>query len=548
MNEREELQALRRLAELEAKAAGQEPSKPSALGAVARGARDLAAGAVRGAGSIGATIVAPFDIAKDAIAGKGLSLESNRQRRADMDAALADLTGADTDSLAFKGGKLATEIAGTLGTGGALANTATRVAPGAAAAFPGMIQSIRTAGMTAGQPGAMGARVVGGAITGGASAALVNPEDAATGAMLGGALPAATKVAGIAGQKAAQGVRGAAKHGLGLATGVGAEPVAQAFRAGKAGNREFVENMRGEVPIDDILARAKSGLENMRAARSAQYRSGMVPIANDKSVLSFDGLDKAFQEAAGVATYKGQVKNETAAGAIARMRQAVDEWRQLDPTEFHTPEGMDALKQKLGAIMESIPPTERGAKLAAGKVYNAAKSTIDDQAPTYAKVMRDYSKQSEQITEIERALSLNDRASKDTAMRKLQSLMRNNVQTNYGNRLALAEGLEQGGNVELMPSIAGQAMSSWTPRSLAGQVGGGVTGLMALQNPLMAAALPFQSPRAVGEMAYGLGRLSGGTNALMQPVANRLPPQALAAPNDLLQALYRAAPVAVGGQ
>ena len=57
-------------------------------GGVLQGAGNLGAGLVRGAGSIGATLVAPWDMMSDAIAGKGLSLESNRQRRADMDSAL----------------------------------------------------------------------------------------------------------------------------------------------------------------------------------------------------------------------------------------------------------------------------------------------------------------------------------------------------------------------------------------------------------------------------------------------------------------------------
>ena len=142
------------------------------------------------------------------------------------------------------------------------------------------------------------------------------------------------------------------------------------------------------------------------------------------------------------------------------MQQVVDEWRQLDPAQFHTPEGLDALKQKLGGIMEGIPFEEKTARLAAGKVYSATKASIEQQAPTYAKVMKDYAAASEQITEIERALSLGNRASQDTAMRKLQSLMRNNVQTNYTGRTSLAKGLEQQGGVELMPSLAGQAMNS----------------------------------------------------------------------------------------
>ena len=554
MTEQEEFEFRLRL---EREKAGQgQPEQPSAAMAPLRTLRDVAAGAVRGAGSIGATIVAPYDIAKDAMAGKGLSLESNRQRRADMDAALADLTGADTDSLAYGGGKLLTEVAGTLGVGGAIANTAGRAVP--ALANAPIMTAVRTGGMTTGlnpvtvgqKAADLGGRAVAGAITGGASAGLVNPEDAGTGAMFGAALPAATKAGGWVGEKAGQAVRGTVKHGLGLSTGVGAEPVAQAFRAGKAGNREFLDNMRGDVPIDDVLARAKAGLAAMREARSTQYRSGMVPIANDKSVLNFADIDKAFGDAAKVVTYKGQVKSPSAAAAVSSMRDAVDEWRRLDPAEFHTPEGMDALKQKLGAILQSIPPQDRQARMAAGKVYSSAKSTIEAQAPTYARVMRDYTQKSTEIMEIERALSLGDRASKDTAMRKLQSLMRNNVQTNYGNRLALAQGLEAGGDVSLMPALAGQAMSSATPRSLSGQLGSGATALGALMtsNPALLAALPLQSPRAVGEMAYRAGRAVGGSNAMMQPMMSRIPQQALPSANDLLQSLYRVAPVVGAAQ
>src|SRR6478752_8941342 len=61
------------------------PPKTSMLRDIAQGAQNVGSGLVRGAGSIGSTILAPYDIAKDLAAGKGLSLESNRQRRADID-------------------------------------------------------------------------------------------------------------------------------------------------------------------------------------------------------------------------------------------------------------------------------------------------------------------------------------------------------------------------------------------------------------------------------------------------------------------------------
>lgn len=161
---------------------------------IKQGAGNLVAGAVRGAGSIGATILAPYDMAKDAIAGKGVSLESNRQRRADMDAGLQTL-GAEPSSTLYQGGKLASEIAGTAGVGGALANGVRAVAPGLNA----LANSIATGGMRAGStPGAMNmlARVTGGAVTGGASTALINPEDAGMGAAIGAAMPPAMVVAG----------------------------------------------------------------------------------------------------------------------------------------------------------------------------------------------------------------------------------------------------------------------------------------------------------------------------------------------------------------
>lgn len=169
---------------------------------------NLAAGAVRGAGSIGATILAPWDIAQDALAGKGLSLESNRERRASMDAALGQL-GAETDSFGYGAGKLAGEIAGTAGAGGVLARGASML-PGAARAAP-VIEAIRTGGMSAGGlTGATGmaARTAGGAIAGGATAGLVNPDDAVTGAVIGGALPGVLKAAGTVGRKIGQVVRG----------------------------------------------------------------------------------------------------------------------------------------------------------------------------------------------------------------------------------------------------------------------------------------------------------------------------------------------------
>lgn len=162
---------------------------------------NVGSGLIRGAGSIGATILSPIDILSDLADGKGWTLESNRKRRAAMDWSLSDLIGAETDSAMYGVGKLGGEVAGTAGVGGALANTLGRL-PGVAARAPNVLEAIRSAGMVSKAPGVVtnaATRAAGGAITGGVSAGLVDPEYAGSGATLGALLPGFVQVAGKAG-------------------------------------------------------------------------------------------------------------------------------------------------------------------------------------------------------------------------------------------------------------------------------------------------------------------------------------------------------------
>lgn len=298
---------------------------------------------------------------------------------------------------------------------------------------------------------------------------------------------------------------------LGMTTGVGPEAVRTAYQSGLEGSKAFLANVRGDVPMTDVLDLAKTNLQNMQQVKQAAYRADMKNIAKDKAVLSFKNIDDALAKANDVATYKGQVTNESANAVLQKMRAEVDAWKNLDPAQFHTPEGLDALKKKIGAIQEDIPYENKTARTVAGGIYNSIKDEISRQAPEYARVMKEYSDASELVREMERALSLGQKSAADTAMRKLTSVMRNNVNTNFGLRLDLVRQMEQQGGNQLLPSIAGQAMSSTLPRGLAPQIAGvsaipsAVQGLMSGTTPLTLAAAPMFSPRLVGESAYGLG-------------------------------------------
>lgn len=451
------------------------------------------------------------------------------------------------DSTAFQVGRVGGNIAATLPTGGFLGTTAQAVKAPAA-----LTTAIRTGGMKAGvAPGAVNmlTRTAGGAITGGAMAGLVNPEDAVTGAVIGGALPPGLKIAGEAGKLINKGAAAAGKNAFGLLTGTGPESIGAAYQAGKRKSTAFLDNMRGNASFDDVVMDAKSALQKMRADRSATYRSGMVDISNDKSVIDFVPISNAVSKISQMGSYKGQQINKNAAGTVDEIAEMVNKWRSLEPSEFHTPEGLDALKQAIGDIRDS---TQFGtaARRAADDVYNAIKNQITAQAPTYSKVMKDYSEATATLKEIEKSLSLGDKASSDTAVRKLQSLLRNNAQSNYGNRLELAKALEDKGGVSLMDSIAGQTMNSLMPRGITGaiQKGGAVVGAVGTGGasiPLTIAAAPFTSPRIVGESLYGIGRLSGAAGNSLNKLTQGAPGLSANNPTalELANALYRTAPL-----
>jgi len=297
----------------------------------------------------------------------------------------------------------------------------------------------------------------------------------------------------------------------GLATGAGEEAFKQAYKAGKQGNETFIANMRGTVPMEQVLNDAKSNLSALKAEKNAIYRSGMEDISKDKSVLNFDAITDKLKEAKDIATYKGQTTNPNAVKALQEIKDVVGKWQALDPAEYHTPEGMDALKQSVGAILEDIPYGTK-ARTVAENIYHSVKSTIADQAPVYNDVMKDYSQKADLINEIQKSLSLGQKSSTATGLNKLQSLMRNNVNTNYGYRQELANALMEKGGKDLMPALAGQSLSSWTPRGLVGQgldagalltLLGGVTHL-----PATVATMATTSPRLMGETAYKAGQVA----------------------------------------
>lgn len=356
---------------------------------VAQGVGNVVAGAVRGAGSIGATILAPYDIAKDALAGKGLSLESNRQRRADMDSALQSF-GAEPNSLMYQGGKLAGEIAGTAGTGGVLAKGAQAVG-----AAPTVVNALRTAGMTTGgNPGVVNmlTRMGGGALTGGAAAGLIDPEQAGTGVVVGGALPPAAAAIGrvgsalgrvIRGPQAPQAVIDAAREGAGVGYVVPPTQVKPSL-----GNR-LLEGLSGKITTaqnasaanqsttNDLARKAigmapdeaitKEALGRIRATAGKAYEAvkSAGQITADPSYLS--SLDNIAQTYSGAAkSFPGLAKPEVES-LVASLRQP----------QFGADSAVDAIRVLRENATKAYSSGDKGLGKATKEAADALESLVD---------------------------------------------------------------------------------------------------------------------------------------------------------------------------
>jgi hypothetical protein len=317
------------------------------------------------------------------------------------------------------------------------------------------------------------------------------------------------------------GIEPVASNILGMTTGAGTTPIRQAARAGFNGSTTFADNMRGNVPLSDAVDMAQSALGQMRQDRSAAYKADMASANAAPGHVGYQPIHQALADADAMVNFQGLAKSDDALNTLEQIKDKVSQWRGLPSA--HTIEAADALKQAIGEIRQSTQPGTLSRRVA-DSVYNAAKSSIVQQAPEYAKAMSGYAAASDKIDDLTKTFSLGEKASTDTALRKLQSTTRNNVNTNYGERARLLDELAQY-EPELPNALAGQSLSSATPRGMASRTaielggGGAAAAAMHFLNPAFLASLPFFSPRIVGEGAYAAGRAGN----VLAPVVNALP-------------------------
>ena len=297
--------------------------------AQAKSIANMVAGGLKGASQIGATILAPIDYLaqKTGISNSFIGRDDRRQA---VTQGLQEM-GADPNSFAYKGGEIGAEIAGTAGLPGAIGGQVAKIAPRLGAA-------ITSGGFSTGAPatralsiqGARNAaiRIGGGAASGAAMAGAIDPEQAGTGAMIGGAIPIAGKLAGESGRLLKEYV------------------INPLFRPSKAAMNKLVQDAGGieqaKAAIDRAIKAGKTmsgesytlgqagknaGLASTERARSAVNPENYQPIyqaQREARVKALQGIgqDEVALENA-IATRSGNAK--TAYGAVNNKEFPVTE-------------------------------------------------------------------------------------------------------------------------------------------------------------------------------------------------------------------------------
>jgi hypothetical protein len=325
-------------------------------------------------------------------------------------------------------------------------------------------------------------------------------------------------------EKAAGSSAGVAATAVGSLAGKAPAAFSEAYKAGKAGETSFLENLRGKASPDELLATVKEGVDKIRLDNSVAYQNAKTGWAADKTPLDFQSIDNAFQKVKDSYTVNGKSKIGAAEQKIVdEIGTVLDEWR-ADPNA-RTALDLDALKQRIDAIYPDSPKHTQ-AQRAVTDVRNAVKDAIVQQAPDYAQAMKNYDTQMSLLRDVTKALGTSDKIAKETAINKVMMTLKSTPSAEF--RRQLVDVLQQQGGVNIMPAVAGQELSQFIPTSGVGRAvaGGGLTAAYYLHHPELAAILPFTSPRLMGEAFYKMGQASGAGGRAVNALANMSPGQA----------------------
>jgi hypothetical protein len=280
-----------------------------------------------------------------------------------------------------------------------------------------------------------------------------------------------------------------------------------AEKAGVTKNPVFWAHYSGSAPAEDLVTRIRSGVSEAAQERSQRYLAGMSQT-DATTALPYNKVDDALVRARDIAMPRNAVFNMESdkVKLFQELSRKIDDWK-ANPQNTHTIADFDYLKREIRDLGYSKAPSGSPERRMVDEVANAAKDTIVSVDKKYANIMEEYAKASEKIKDM---ASLISGRSSDT---KISKLLRS---YKTGDRSHLLDELYKR-DPNLVYAIAGHDLGTWLPGGLRGTLtslgltGGSFLGggAGALLHPLHALHVGMISPKVVGGINYGLGRVGG---------------------------------------
>lgn len=298
---------------------------------------------------------------------------------------------------------------------------------------------------------------------------------------------------------------------LGVTTGAGSEAIKEAFNKPLPA---LIDSMRGRTSEADIVQGFKDAVGQIKESRAESYRKKLAALP--ETDLS-NGLSSIKQNAEiqlrkfGIKRVVGEdgtsrldfsrstIHDVAEQGKVAKLIDDLDNWGTKEGDA--SPLGVDTLKRRVGDFYS----TSGQARSFVQSVKKATDGVLA-QVPGYTEMTKGYAVASDFINKIEKEFSVGPNANLGTAIRKISYALKQNNE--YRNLLIDALDGETGS--ALKQQLAGYHLSKPAPRGITGPLtsasalAGVVSGTV---SPAALPALLATSPRLVGEIVAGLGRI-----------------------------------------
>lgn len=363
-------------------------------------------------------------------------------------------------------------------------------------------------------------------------------QDLAKGGLYGNALEgglskiadaATSPVKGLfnAGYKLGTGIAGKA---LGVEGGTLRQGISAAIDGGDA-YKAFTEGLKGTASQSDLVDQARNALGEIENVRGRNYQDMLSTLKADPSTYDISPVMSDFEKqldrfgikktSEGLDFSRSTISDSADIGKINNIYEDLKSWG-TKPGD-RTAIGIDTLKRRLGNYYS---PTS-DIRAMTSSLRDSTKGVLEA-APGYTDAMKEYAGMSDQITDIKKGLSLGDNAMVETSFKKLTGAFRQNNEF----RAQLIKELDAATGGKLLPQIAGQQLSSWTPRGLVGTLegAGGIASLMSGGTgvvPLLFTAMAT-SPKAVGTLIRSLKLPAAAASTIMDLLNRGAEPAILA--------------------